>query len=173
MEQVVSPQYKAPPELEPLPAHLRADGASASRWSRLWAALIDTALVQLFMAPVHFYAGLYDDFPKLTRPPFPESLLWTLGSLAVWLMLNGHFLANGAQTIGKKLLKIQIVNISDGKPTSFARIALLRALPVYLLAAVPDVGNPIALLDSLFIFRRDRRCLHDYVAGTRVVDARA
>lgn len=37
--------------------------------------------------------------------------------------------------------------------------------------ATPPVleSNPYALVDICFIFREDRRCLHDLLAGTRVV----
>jgi uncharacterized RDD family membrane protein YckC len=31
------------------------------------------------------------------------------------------------------------------------------------------LGGLLAVVDVLFVFRRDRRCLHDLVAGTRVV----
>jgi uncharacterized RDD family membrane protein YckC len=28
-----------------------------------------------------------------------------------------------------------------------------------------------AIVDALFIFRGDRRCIHDMIAGTRVIEA--
>ena len=37
------------------------------------------------------------------------------------------------------------------------------------MGAVPYLGMIFHLVDSLFIFREDRRCLHDRIAGTRVV----
>jgi uncharacterized RDD family membrane protein YckC len=33
------------------------------------------------------------------------------------------------------------------------------------------VGNFVGILDALFIFRSDRRCIHDLIAATRVVRA--
>lgn len=107
------------------------------------------------------------------KQPFPWSVLLVLGNFALWLALNGHFLASSAQTIGKRLMKIRVVNVKDGKPASLVRLAVWRALPMYLLSLVPHVGAPIALLGLLLIFRRGRRCLHDRIAGTRVVDLRA
>lgn len=124
------------------------------------------------LVPLQMYAGVYTDFPKMRELSSVETLLLQLGSFALWVALHGRWLASSAQSIGKRLLGLQIVNASDGKPTSFARIVLLRTLPMYLLA-VPVVGNPIALLGVLLIFRRGRRCLHDHIAGTRVVMAPA
>jgi uncharacterized RDD family membrane protein YckC len=40
-----------------------------------------------------------------------------------------------------------------------------------LLSALAGIGWIFALVDALFIFREDRRCLHDFIAGTRVVRA--
>jgi hypothetical protein len=36
-------------------------------------------------------------------------------------------------------------------------------------AMIPVVGGLISLVDIVLIFRRDRRCLHDHIAGTRVL----
>ena len=40
-----------------------------------------------------------------------------------------------------------------------------------IITAVPFVGPLVGLIGILFIFRDDRRCLHDHLAGTRVVQA--
>jgi len=39
-----------------------------------------------------------------------------------------------------------------------------------LVSQVPQVGGLIGLVDILFIFGKERRCLHDLLAGTRVVN---
>ncbi|MOA70690.1 RDD family protein [compost metagenome] len=48
-------------------------------------------------------------------------------------------------------------------------LLLKRYLVWWLLAYVPIVGMFLVLVDYLFIFRADRRCLHDRLAATRVV----
>jgi hypothetical protein len=83
-------------------------------------------------------------------------------------MLNSFFLLSSAQTIGKKALSIQVVNVSDGEPASFLRLVSWRFLPMVLVSQVPYVGY-LAFIDPAFIFRGDRRCLHDHMARTRVV----
>ena len=42
---------------------------------------------------------------------------------------------------------------------------LLRAWVTFFLGIVPLFG----IVDVLFIFREDRRCIHDMIAGTRVI----
>ena len=48
---------------------------------------------------------------------------------------------------------------------------LARAVATWAITAIPVAGGIFALADLLFIFREDRRCLHDHIAGTRVVRA--
>jgi uncharacterized RDD family membrane protein YckC len=38
-----------------------------------------------------------------------------------------------------------------------------------LTGVIPYVYVVVGLIDSALIFRRDRRCLHDLIAGTKVV----
>ena len=158
---------QAPAALTSLPDQARAYGESASRLSRLWAALIDIAVIGLIMLPIAFIFGF--SFSDLKRE-FPESLIGAALNALVWLAVNGVFLARNAQTVGKKLLGIQIVNVSDGKPAAFSRLVVWRFLPVLLVSRLPYVGAVLGCLNILSIFRRDRRCLHDHIAGTRVVD---
>jgi len=44
---------------------------------------------------------------------------------------------------------------------------LLGFITLYLLGGIPLYS----VVDALFIFRNDRRCIHDLVAGTVVVNA--
>lgn len=39
------------------------------------------------------------------------------------------------------------------------------------ISAIPLAGAAFGLVDILFIFRADRRCIHDLIAGTHVVTA--
>jgi len=162
--------YQAPNDLEAAASEAPAGARNATRSSRLAAAMIDGIISFAAFLPLQLYAGVYEGFPYgMKSQPFPQSLYWALAGLAFYVAVHGVFLARSAQTIGKKLLRIQIVNASDGKRAPIDRILLLRVVPVTLVTQVPYVGGLIALVDLLFIFRKDRRCLHDHVAGTRVV----
>ena len=48
---------------------------------------------------------------------------------------------------------------------------MLRLVPIHLISQVPFAGGFVGLADSLFIFRQDKRCIHDLIAGTKVVEA--
>jgi uncharacterized RDD family membrane protein YckC len=70
-------------------------------------------------------------------------------------------------TLGKKAVGIKIV-MADGSEAGFGRILGLRIIVNGILSnIVPFYG----IVDVLFIFRDDQRCIHDLLAGTTVVDA--
>ncbi len=48
----------------------------------------------------------------------------------------------------------------------------LRYFVFHVLAQLPGI-NLIMIIDPLLIFRSDRRCLHDHLAGTQVIRPRA
>ena len=96
-------------------------------------------------------------------------------SIAVFIGLiawNCVLLARNGQTIGKKASNIRIVR-SDGSDAGFARLFFLRMMLFWALNAVPFIGPVFSLVNILFIFREDRRCIHDLLADTMVVDAGA
>jgi uncharacterized RDD family membrane protein YckC len=74
------------------------------------------------------------------------------------------------QSIGKKILRMKIV-LENGELPGFLRGVLLRSWVATLCWGIPVVGRAMMLVDAVFVFRRDRRCLHDLLAGTRVIDA--
>ncbi|MBD3392455.1 MAG: hypothetical protein GF418_10265 [Chitinivibrionales bacterium] len=39
------------------------------------------------------------------------------------------------------------------------------------LQGIPILGSLFALINVLFVFREDHRCIHDLIAGTKVVSA--
>jgi len=79
-------------------------------------------------------------------------------------------LSTRGQTVGKRAMKIRVVK-RDGAQPGFVHAVLLRELVNVLPSAIPFIGRAYAIVDFLFVFRADRRCLHDLIAGTRVVRA--
>ena len=79
-----------------------------------------------------------------------------------------HVVADG-QTLGKKAVGIRVLR-SDTSHCELWRIVLLRFLPLALLGAIPKIGVGISLIDALMIFGSERRCLHDLIADTIVVE---
>jgi uncharacterized RDD family membrane protein YckC len=65
-----------------------------------------------------------------------------------------------------------IVDHQTGNCASLWKLLFVRALiPVVVIAAgfILELLWLLVLIDFCFIFRKDQRCLHDWIAGTRVV----
>ena len=76
-------------------------------------------------------------------------------------------LTKDGQTVGKKAWGIRIVRMQTGANGGFVTNVLLRLIVNGLLGLIPLYG----LVNILFIFRSDLRCIHDMIAGTQVVEA--
>ncbi len=145
----------------------------ASIISRLIASFIDGALsliswvVGIMLIAWLAKSGMMEnplDAIRLHRPLNPAILVilgWTPALLVVG---QWYLLATSGQTVGKKLLMVRIVSESGTLP-GFFRAVVLRNWVRALLSMIPFFG----LIDVLFIFSESRKCLHDYIAGTKVV----
>jgi uncharacterized RDD family membrane protein YckC len=149
----------------------------ADRWARLAAALIDGAIMLAVLVPSMFMGGYWEAAFEAGRSggfglmPLGTTLLWVVIGFALFVLVQGYPLHATAQTWGKKLLSIRIVDLQGGQP-SLADLLVERYLPTHAIANLPCLGLIYVLVDVLMIFRDDRRCLHDLIAGTRVVVAR-
>ena len=148
------------------------ESRKAGRGKRLGAALLDGLVNLLWAAP--FAAGWYMR-ASAARQGFPvpslSGMLFFLGAvlaLAV-IVVNCVMLHQRGQTIGKRMLDIAVVR-SSGEPVALSRYILLRVVPIGLLGRIPMVGPFVGLIDVLLIFGKERRCLHDLIADTIVVD---
>jgi uncharacterized RDD family membrane protein YckC len=141
----------------------------ANRWKRLGGALLDGLIMMVIIFPVMMIFGIFQHASG-QGISFGQRIFSSILGLAVFLGLNGYFLAKNGQTIGKKIVKTRIVNL-DGELCPFAKMFLLRYLVVWVIAQIPFIGGIFCLVDALVIFGKDKRCIHDYIAGTKVVDA--
>jgi uncharacterized RDD family membrane protein YckC len=170
-----------PPVIDPAAAG--AHGSElASRGRRLGAALIDYILLNLCVTPL-----------ALTVPRTALSAAMSSGDLSgilsapgmivgsalsgfaifVLLIAQISLLSFRGQTLGKALFSIRIVRLADDSDPGFGRAWLRRSLPRWIIfVIIPYFGAILCVLESLSIFREDRRCLHDQMAGTKVVNAR-
>lgn len=86
------------------------------------------------------------------------------------LIVQWVLISTTAQSFGKRAMNMRIVRHSDGAPVGFVRGVLLRSIVSrVLMRLMCRLGS---LIDVLVIFTSDRRCLHDYIAGTVVVRVR-
>ncbi len=142
-------------------------GTLATKWRRLFGAVIDTVCFLAIWIPVMMWLG-YLSFDEET-PTAAITLLiqWVIG-FGIFLLLHGYLLYRSGQTIGKMLLRMRIVTVS-GNPPTFIPLIVLRYMSMWVLNEVPVIGPLIVLVGYLMIFRTDRRCLHDFLAATKVV----
>lgn len=142
-------------------------GELASRGKRLLAVIVDAIIVSVITVPLYFVFGIWS---SLANGSFVTLLIAGLLSFGVWVAINYVPLEKTGQTIGKKLLGIQIVGVDSRQILPALDIILKRMLPITIAANIPFIGRIAGLVDALMIFRADRRCGHDLIAGTIVVD---
>ncbi|MDA0150764.1 RDD family protein [Vibrio sp. Makdt] len=140
----------------------------ASRWSRFWAFIIDGLIYAAAMIPVVLYTDLFDRAASNGTIDLHEQIMVFVYGWVMFLLCHGYLLQNKGQTIGKNVMEIAIVDM-DGKQLGLFNIVLKRILPMSIFVYIPVVGQYISTLDYLFALRKDRRCLHDLIAGTQVV----
>jgi uncharacterized RDD family membrane protein YckC len=161
--------YASPSTLPPIDSAVH-QSELADRSTRFVAALIDGLITLPIVFPLGFAIGAGVSYG------LGESALTTLVSpvlggamgIGVFVALHGYLLATRGQTIGKMLLKIKIVRDS-GEMVPFPELFLKRYLIIQVLSMIPFIGMFIGILDALFIFRSNRKCLHDDFAGTKVI----
>lgn len=147
----------------------------AGRGERLGAAIIDTIIMIAVILPVMYVGGYFTQVLEAAatgnQVSMASQLMWAVIGFAVFVAVQFYPLNASAQTWGKRALGVRIANL-DGSQPGIGQLLGKRYLPVQAVAAVPIVGNVLAVINVLFIFREDRRCVHDLIAGTRVVKAR-
>lgn len=161
------------------PRAVVADAANgpelAGLGERLGAAVLDSVIMLAMVLPVMFLVGYFqaamDAVSRGEQLPLLLQFKWGAIGIVLFYLVQSFPLRASGQTWGKRVLKIKIVDL-DGNQPSFGRLAGLRYLPVQVANMIPFVGGLIVTVDMLMIFRRDRRCAHDLIAGTRVVKAR-
>lgn len=139
---------------------------NAPRLDRFWAKLVDSVPVALVGV---IAAILMPQFKDTAMLPVLVGVL-ALGMIG-YVVYQLWLVATTGQTIGKRYMGIKIVRASDLMNGGFVTNILLRGVACAAITLVPVLGALFALADPFFVFREDNRCLHDHVAGTRVVKA--
>ncbi|MBK1832659.1 RDD family protein [Roseibacillus ishigakijimensis] len=160
----------APPGQESMPEAPLPSGEAplATLGQRFLASLIDSLIIYL---PVLLLALLIDYAPLdqfVWEDRFLPNLLVTATTYLAFILINFHLLSTRAQTLGKAIFKIQVRRL-DGRLPSLANQLGIRYFVYWFLAIFPVIGPFFALIDALPIFRKNRRCLHDEIARTQVI----
>jgi len=145
---------------------------------RLAAAVIDGFLQWLCWMPASIAASAiissrmadHEAFSlELFRNAIADSIGKSLPFLIFLAVIQTTLLCRRSQSVGKLLLGLRIVKVRDGTPGGPLRAYLLRGLLTLILEWGTGIGVFYMMFDSFFIFREDQRCLHDLIAGTKVV----
>jgi uncharacterized RDD family membrane protein YckC len=179
-----------PPVMSSSGAALAADVSEpASRGARTGAACINAFFYLVCTMPGSMIGSrkLLQAHPELAQGSFPRmndidvSLLislqiWVWTGILIGMLLQTILIAARGQNIGKMLVGVRVVRASDGQPAGFVRAALLRfVVPVFIMIVLSMLtvvlGFVFLVVDYCFMFREDGRCLHDLMAGTKVVRA--
>ena len=144
----------------------------ASRWARLGAYLIDSILLILPFVAFYVLTGASNNAADQNFSVSEQLFYYVLG-LAQYLVMHGYLLHRRGQTIGKWVLGIEIVSFKSNKILPLWKVFFVRYMPQVVVAIIPFVGFLLAIINDLFIFRKDKRCIHDHLAGTKVVKEHA
>ncbi|MGY4514746.1 RDD family protein [Lysobacter sp. HA18] len=147
----------------PSPVGTMSTYVPASRWSRLGARLLDQLMG--FFACVPFVIGMIVGSEHIV---LMVAFLATTALLLIGLVVaNVIGLDRSGQTLGKRLVGIRILR-SDGSHPTLGRSFGLRAVVPFVISFF---FGPFGLIDVLWIFGNEHRCLHDLLADTIVVPA--
>ena len=156
----------------------------AERSQRFYAFLIDS----LFSFSISFLIPIIFSIFS-----FNSNFLLALFSFFIVVSIQGYLLINTGQSIGKRLMKIRIVDAVTLNVPSIGKVFLIRYILVWqipnllslfliqeddlILNSSSDFSSPenfislvafLVLAQSLLIFKSDRRCGHDLISGTIV-----
>lgn len=115
---------------------------------------------------ISFFFLSFNSFSDLEQTQFQITI--ALISIVGFMTINGYLIYNHGQTVGKKICNIKVLS-NKGVPISGNHYVAKRLLPMWIASQIPIVGQFISLIDSVLIFRKNKKCLHDDIAGTIVV----
>ena len=164
--------------------NIKKETLLAERSQRFYAFVIDS----LFSFSISFLIPII--FSILS---FDSNFLLALFSFFIVVSIQGYLLINTGQSIGKRLMKIRIVDAVTLKIPSIQKVFLIRYVFVWqipnlvslfliqdedlILNSSSDFTSPenlislvafMVLAQTLLIFKTDRRCGHDLISGTIV-----
>jgi uncharacterized RDD family membrane protein YckC len=172
----------APPSSDDVASAVDPDNdlRTANPGSRFFAAFIDGLLTMAVAIPGIIFLASIDDIAVLRdiAAAGDRALLPILAIFGPILLLNcyqWYLMTTTGQSLGKRWNHIKIVKV-DGGEAGFLHAVFLRSwLCYFLLPAIPtfgDIWNIVTFIGLFFVFAGLGRTVHDYVAGTRVVEVR-
>ncbi|OCA84536.1 hypothetical protein A8F94_15715 [Bacillus sp. FJAT-27225] len=130
----------------------------AGFWRRLFADLLDSLVLTV---PIGFVIGLFtgDFWPMEWADNYTWNIVYALYCTILPVYWNGY-------VIGKRILNIRVANLNQEK-LSFKTMILREIVGKHLLGYV-TFGISIIVSAFMVGLRRDKRAIHDFIAGTYV-----
>jgi uncharacterized RDD family membrane protein YckC len=141
----------------------------AGRGRRFVATLIDVVLVPVVAILLMLVTGVLEHASDWSTSAMPFLRMIGLG-VASYVLLNVWLLWTRGQTVGKAMMGIMTVDAKTGERVPIWRL-FIRGLffpTLYMIVLVPYFAL-IPVVDQALIFRKDRRCVHDWICRTAVV----
>jgi uncharacterized RDD family membrane protein YckC len=138
--------------------------STGRRFSAMWVDALLFRLLSTFGAPMaRFVVGAAGGTVTETGGAV-LALLALFFSLALWAVYEGLMLQARGQTLGKMALGLKVVTIEGGD---------ISAGQAWTRAAIRQLLGSLLLVDYIpAFFTKDKTCLHDIIAKTRVVRTR-
>ncbi len=146
--------------------------APGSRLNRFIAAIIDSIIISILSLPVTMISNQVTNQSDLIAIPhnfetmLPMiliiSITFALG-LLIGLLYYGYYYTKSGQTIGKRVMGLQVVNADSGELLTWNEVILRESL-----------GKTVSIIlligYFMILLRQDRRALHDLIGNSIVID---
>ncbi len=143
----------------------------AERTARLLAFAIDRALpVFAGFGSAALAAAVAVALETVAPGALDRSTVWVFlagaGAFLAVHLTNLVLLAQEGQSLGKRWMGLRVVGADGTHPGVVPMVVVRTLVPL----AAGSCSGLFVALDALFIFGADRRCLHDRMAGTKVIE---
>lgn len=139
----------------------------ATRWQRFFGSIIDTIIMVIMISVVFYASGAFEKMLMGVEVSAMYLIGINLVGLVIFMAFNYNLLMRKGQTIGKKIVNIQIVDLDNEIPSP--KTLLARYAFYFGISLLPLIGGIVSLINILFIFGAEKRCGHDQIANTRVI----
>ncbi|MDP7232463.1 MAG: RDD family protein [Dehalococcoidia bacterium] len=141
---------------------------------RLAAFIIDELIAIICLLPLGttFFSALGTNDQEMMMNAISGKLEMVLFLTFVPIIIQAYLVTTRGQSIGKIVMSLRIVNAKDGTNPGFLKAFFVRRILPAPLFFLPPILLLYSVVNVLFIFRSDRRCIHDWIGRTIVVESK-
>ena len=150
------------------------------RIERLAAFMIDELIATICLLPLGttFFSALGNNDQEMMVNIISDKVTLVMFLTFVPIIIQAYLITTQGQSIGKMIMSLRIVNAKDGTNPGFLKAFFVRRVVIFNILPIPLLSLPLLFFISyfvvnvLFIFRSDRRCVHDWIGRTIVVESK-